>query len=116
MALAALDQFVHGIEGRFTGGPSLLALGMATADWALHLLNAPFRRIELALHAALADRVCRALFGAQVVEPETNDHRFVDPAWENLPYSLFRAAADRLPPPSAWRLTSSASMAPSVAM
>lgn len=87
------DRLYHAAQGQLTRGSSPLALGLATADWATHLANAPFRRAELAADAAGA---WLALWRSAVcgggVKPEADDHRFASPRWETLPYSLYGQA------------------------
>ena len=43
-----LDRLVHACEASFTGFLSPVSLTLAYLDWALHLANAPGRRLELA--------------------------------------------------------------------
>lgn len=44
---ALLDRNLHAAEGRLTASISPTALGLAFFDWALHLANAPFCRLEV---------------------------------------------------------------------
>jgi len=91
-ALAELDRLVHAGEGRASLGLSPLAPALAILDWSAHLANAPFRRLELA-GSALAQwaRFVRAALdplSRPAITPDPGDHRFTDPAWKTLPFSL----------------------------
>jgi poly[(R)-3-hydroxyalkanoate] polymerase subunit PhaC len=84
-----LDRLVHAAEGRFTSGLSTTALRLAFFDWALHLANAPFRRVGL-VELALRQwrRLLQASGGEPVIAPPAGDHRFGHPAWHNPPFDL----------------------------
>ncbi len=85
----ALDQALHALQGRFTLGLSPATLWLAHLDWAVHLANSPFHRIELAEQAlAQATRATQAAGGAQVIAPLPGDHRFADPAWQAAPFAF----------------------------
>ncbi|WP_158927639.1 alpha/beta hydrolase [Acidisphaera sp. S103] len=92
-SLRDLDRAFHAAEARFTSGLSPAALWLAYADWALHLTNAPFRRIELAgLAGRQWQRMFQAACGRHVIDPQPQDHRFRSPAWQQPPYSLAQQA------------------------
>jgi polyhydroxyalkanoate synthase len=82
-----LDSLLHAAEGQWTGGLSLPAQGLAWLDWAVHMANAPFRRLDLAAQAvAGTSRLVGALQGDTVITPAPQDHRFADPAWQQAPF------------------------------
>jgi polyhydroxyalkanoate synthase subunit PhaC len=85
----ALDALVHAAEARSTFGLSPVALGLAFLDWATHLANAPFRRLELAQSAIRQlDRLLEAAWGGTVIVPAPDDHRFNAARWRDLPFNL----------------------------
>ncbi|SFF91395.1 polyhydroxyalkanoate synthase [Novosphingobium sp. CF614] len=91
--LAGLDQRFHALEGRLTGGVAPMAVWMAMFDWSFHLLNAPGRRIGLAMDAARQlGKLGAAAFGSEEIAPTQGDHRFTSPAWRDLPFSLVKQA------------------------
>ncbi|MBY8826553.1 PHA/PHB synthase family protein [Hephaestia mangrovi] len=82
-----LDQWLHGAEGRLTGGLSPLALGIASLEWGVHLANAPFRRAAAAIDGlATASAAGSAWCGATEIAPGPHDHRFTAEAWSRFPY------------------------------
>lgn len=90
-----LDRVLHANQARLTSGISLAAVATAVSDWALHLANAPGRRLELA-QDAMADAWRLALFASRAVggnadEPfpcAGDDPRFDDPAWHTFPFNV----------------------------
>jgi polyhydroxyalkanoate synthase len=97
---AGLDQALRGAVARMTGGVSPFALVETWTDWALHLARAPGRQLELAEHAK--DNTLKLVEFAAKPLPETArkppfspkvyDHRFADPSWQGLPFSLWQQA------------------------
>jgi len=88
-----LDGLVHAAEGRLSGGLSPIAQGLALFDWGVHLINAPFRRVELAAAwMKLAPKLSEAAAGATVIEPAPTDHRFQDPQWLEPPFHFLMQA------------------------
>ncbi len=95
---AGLDQALRGAVARMTGGVSPFALVETWTDWALHLARAPGRQLELAEHAR--DNTLKLLEFAAKSLPETArkppfspkvyDHRFADPGWQEMPFSLWQ--------------------------
>jgi polyhydroxyalkanoate synthase len=79
------DRALHAAEGAWTGGLSPIATGLAFADWMAHLMNAPFRQVELALEAQAALQP-----PAPAREPAPVDARFSDAGWSQPPFSHFR--------------------------
>ena len=93
------DRVLHAAQGKLTLSLSPTAILMAYADWALHLANAPGRRATLAAEAAcqwlrLIDAAWRSIADdcRPVVAPLANDHRFIDPAWGDPPFSVIYQA------------------------
>ena len=93
-----LDRMLHAGAARFTGGVSMIGLGLAWFDWASHLATAPGRQIELAQCAAV--EMMRALdhmaadlrrTGEAHAEPPTakSDRRFESPNWHQAPFSIY---------------------------
>ncbi len=92
-ALHHLDQMLHAQEARLTAGLSPAAFWLACSDWAIHLANAPFRRLELGTLALQQwRRLLDAAMGAQVIAPNPRDHRFRDEAWQHAPYNVLYQA------------------------
>lgn len=88
-----LDNWLHALQGRMTGGMSPLGQMLAFADWGVHLANAPFRRVALANAAVLqASRLAAAAAGVPAIAADPSDHRFADPAWQQPPFNLFAQA------------------------
>lgn len=86
---AGADRWLHGLQGRLTGGVSPFALWQACADWASHLANAPSRRAELATDAFQRwVRLFDIAAGGEPVQPAPGDHRFTDPGWKEAPFDL----------------------------
>jgi polyhydroxyalkanoate synthase len=94
------DRLLHATLGRFTLGISPAALGLAYADWALHLAVSPGkgqRLLEKALRKAVrfatyaiqsaADPAC-----APCIEPLPQDQRFRSEAWQRWPFNLIQQA------------------------
>ena len=90
---ADLDRRFHAAEGRLTQGSSPNALWLASLDWAVHMANAPFHRVELASDAARTVlRFWTGLFGDAAMQPGPGDHRFADPQWKAAPFAAFAQA------------------------
>jgi polyhydroxyalkanoate synthase subunit PhaC len=82
------DQLLHAQESRLTSGLSLCSFWLACADWALHLANAPGRRMVLTEHAAWQLQRCiAAIAGNHVIDAAPQDHRFRSPAWQQPPFN-----------------------------
>ena len=85
------DSLVHAAEARLTLGLSPTAMWLAYLDWATHLGNAPFTRMELA-RAALRHGALwlQALAGCTVIQARPRDRRFEYPAWNRFPFHLLQ--------------------------
>lgn len=95
-----LDRAARAVTARFTQGVSPHAQMAAWLDWATHLSRAPGRQIELALQALnsstkLLHFASHALAGDWTDQPFVTapaDKRFADPAWDHLPFVLWKEA------------------------
>ncbi|HEX6004873.1 MAG TPA: alpha/beta fold hydrolase [Burkholderiales bacterium] len=91
-----LDRTLHAITARLTAGLSPLTLICACLDWAAHMSFSPGKRLELVEKAArkgsrLANYVIRRTMQERVepcIEPLPQDHRFDDPAWQQVPFAI----------------------------
>ena len=86
-----LDDQVQAQLSRLCMGLSPIALGLAAADWAMHLAASPGKQMVLAHKAVELSRqaVQRSLTSANPETPE-KDTRFKDPAWAQWPYSALK--------------------------
>ena len=101
---ALFDRATHALMARRTLGLSPAAIGLAAADWWVHLLSAPGKRLELAASAlraaqAWGDYVGRVLTHRRgepdarcCAVPSANDRRFAAPQWQRFPYNLVQQA------------------------
>lgn len=87
-----LDRAVRAATARVTKGMSPNAATAAWTDWFKHLNNAPGRRWDLTARAM--QNATRAMMaGAGFDEgfaPEKGDHRFDNPAWDKMPYRVWK--------------------------
>lgn len=99
-SLVELDRFVQANIAGLTMGISPAALGLAFADWALHLVTAPGTQLhllqktqrKLASLTALA-RVDNPWSPAPpVIEPLPGDTRFRNEAWRHWPFDIYYQA------------------------
>ncbi len=85
------DRALHAAEAKVFGGLSKEAVGLAFADWAMHLANQPARRSALA-RSAFQDGIAfwRQSIGlpVEMLTPETDDHRFRYPGWQSNPFAV----------------------------
>jgi polyhydroxyalkanoate synthase subunit PhaC len=85
------DHALHAAQARLTGGLSLAALGLAWADWAIHLADQPGRLAALGVQAATdSAALCRQSLGlpTEPVAPAPDDRRFNAPGWSQFPFQL----------------------------
>ncbi|MCG5077991.1 PHA/PHB synthase family protein [Paraburkholderia tagetis] len=90
----ALDHAKLALIARVTGGFSPAALMLAFADWSIHLMAAPGKRLEL---ASLAANNMRRLLqnlagGPPLTLALADDDRFSAPAWQVEPFRLWHHA------------------------
>ena len=84
-----LDRIFHNAIGRVTGGLSPTALSTAWLDWAMHVAGSPERRMQLVSGGwTKAFEAGAALMTGTA--PDTQDKRFAGPAWQNLPFAMYR--------------------------
>jgi polyhydroxyalkanoate synthase len=91
----SVDRALHAAMGRFSAGLSPAALGLAYADWALHLAMSPGKRqvlLEKAVRKAvrLAHYVTRASADPACplcIQPLPQDRRFKSEAWQRWPFN-----------------------------
>jgi polyhydroxyalkanoate synthase subunit PhaC len=85
-SISTLDRSLHAAQARLIGGLSPAALGLAWADWFIHLAGQPGRRAELC-RQAMGDTaaIWRQALGLPVetVAPEPNDLRFASAGWQH---------------------------------
>jgi len=95
------DRALHATMARFTGGLSPAALLQAYSDWAVHLLAAPGKRLQLVDKAArkairFGNYAYRsALEGAgteNCIEPLPQDRRFAAEEWRQWPFNFISQA------------------------
>ena len=94
-SFVTVDRVSRAMIARFTAGVSPHAEAAAWFDWLSHFSRAPGRQLELAaLGAVLAARLAALTSGnaAPLLEPEPNDHRFDEPAWQTLPFLWWQQA------------------------
>lgn len=91
-----IDRALRAALGRLTGGVSPHATSAAMADWALHLMRAPGRQLELAERAAgNAAKVWSYALQQGETPPfkaPPYDHRFTHPDWAKAPFNLWSQA------------------------
>jgi poly[(R)-3-hydroxyalkanoate] polymerase subunit PhaC len=91
------DRIASALLARTTFGLSPAALGLAFADWMIHLMASPGRRAELAAGAwrqasRLFNHAVQSAFDPDApccVDPPQGDDRFRGEAWRRLPYRLW---------------------------
>ncbi|WP_297298507.1 alpha/beta fold hydrolase [uncultured Methylovirgula sp.] len=86
-----LDRLLHAREAPLTSSLSTISLLLAYLDWALHLANAPGRRVALAQDAA--HKWMQLFTPSQWDSPAATDHRFSDESWRHMPFNYFAEAA-----------------------
>ena len=94
------DRLLHATMGRFTAGISPASLGLAYADWALHLAASP-GKWQLLLEKAVRKAVRLATYAAYAcgdpacpycIEALPQDHRFRADAWRRWPFNVIHQA------------------------
>jgi polyhydroxyalkanoate synthase subunit PhaC len=94
------DRSLHAFVARFTAGLSPAALAEAYFDWAIHLGNAPGKRLQLVDKATrkasrFASWSARCAFrGPQedCIEPLPQDRRFAGEDWHHWPFNFIHQA------------------------
>ncbi len=91
----ALDRVLHAGLARATAGISPAAMGLAYADWWVHLALAPGKQAQLAQSAwsklldlaPAASLEAAATAGPSAMRPARRDKRFEDPDWLAPPFN-----------------------------
>jgi polyhydroxyalkanoate synthase len=92
---AGADRVPRAFAARATLGVSPASVGLAFADWWLHLAASPGKQLELARKAArkwvryahFLGELARGNAAAQCIEPLEQDSRFAAPDWRAWPYN-----------------------------
>lgn len=96
---ALIDRSIGAMWAQWTLGIAPDALGVAFADWWLHLATSPGRQLLLMVKAGrkwqrLADYAVRATThggeGQRCIQPLPQDRRFVSAEWDTLPFGLYQ--------------------------
>jgi len=95
-----VDRVPRALAARATLGVSHVSVGLAFADWWLHLATLPGKQAELARKSArkwlrFADylaRLARDPACAACIEPLEHDARFAAPAWQAWPFNVMHQA------------------------
>ena len=91
VAAQAMDETLRSNIARLFNGLSPIALALAHADWALHMMAAPGRQAVLAQRAVdLSLCAMRNLALPPDAGPHDKNARFADPAWDGWPYKLIK--------------------------
>lgn len=90
------DRWLHARLARWTMGISPASMGLAFSDWCMHLWGAPghvarVQQDHLKRMMELAVNVGQGKQGSEldVVKPESSDHRFSSPLWNQFPFNLW---------------------------
>ncbi|MGC9185826.1 MAG: PHA/PHB synthase family protein [Thiomonas sp.] len=97
-----IDRAIHALSARATLGLSPAALGLAFADWAMHMTASPGKQASLAAQALqlqgqwlryAAELGAHALRGDRTpcpdcITPPATDRRFAAPQWQQFPFNL----------------------------
>ena len=95
-----LNHVARALTARVTQGVSPHAEYAAWHDWITHLARAPGRQLELALEAfVFSSRLAGLAAGRSGTNaadvpfpPDPSDRRFIDPAWQRMPYRFWQQA------------------------
>jgi polyhydroxyalkanoate synthase len=95
--LNPFDRFLHATEGRLTSGLSPTSAMLAYLDWAVHLANSPGKQAELVQKAfrksvkfsAFLEQAMTGETNMACIEPLPQDHRFLAPEWQVMPYAAW---------------------------
>ena len=98
-AARSLDEAFHAQLAKLNPGLPPISLGLAYADWAMHLATSPGQQMILAQRAlTLSQQVLRSPWQKHLAtdeEPQpapTADPRFTDPGWRQWPFNVFEAS------------------------
>ncbi|HTV84645.1 MAG TPA: alpha/beta fold hydrolase [Dyella sp.] len=101
-AASSLDPPVHALQARWTASVSMESLYLAFADWLMHVLRSPGKRLDL---MQLALEQARQFHGYLIscaqneasesslcIVPPATDRRFSDAQWRQWPFNAFHQA------------------------
>ncbi len=96
-SLRSIDRLSRAMLARATQGISPNALAKTWADWAVHIAQAPGKRLELAERAAMTAARLDMWLPYSVADgshappfaPLPGDRRFSDPRWSQWPFNVF---------------------------
>ncbi|MGA8009391.1 MAG: alpha/beta fold hydrolase [Thiomonas sp.] len=97
-----IDRAIHALSAKATLGLSPAALGLALADWSMHMVASPGKQASLATQAMqmqgqwlryAAELGAHALLGDKTPSPDfgkapVSDRRFAAPQWQQFPFNL----------------------------
>lgn len=96
-AAMTLDPPVHALQARWSASLSLESIYLAFADWMLHLMRSPGKRLDMLrlgleqaqqLHEYVVQYLCCGPGEASPCAlPPANDRRFADPEWRQWPFN-----------------------------
>ena len=90
-AARALDESVQAQMVRAFSGLSPIALSLAHADWAMHLMASPGRQSQLAVRAfELSVHAWNKSVDQSADAVPEKDGRFTDPGWSQWPYNAVK--------------------------
>ena len=90
-AARALDESVQAQMVRAFSGLSPIALSLAHADWAMHLMASPGRQSQLAVRAfELSVQAWNKAADQSADAAPEKDGRFTDPGWSQWPYNAVK--------------------------
>ena len=86
-ATQELDDRMRAVLSASTMGLSPVALGLATADWLMHLATSPGKQMTLAQRAV---QLAQEATKASLKSDGERDPRFKDAAWQQWPYNAMK--------------------------
>ena len=90
-AARSLDESVQAQMVRAFSGLSPIALSLAHADWAMHLMASPGRQSQLAVRAfELSVQAWNKAADQSADAAPEKDGRFTDPGWSQWPYNAVK--------------------------
>lgn len=89
--LGTLDETMRSQMARAFSGLSPIALALAHADWAMHLMTSPGRQTLLAQRMVdLSQQALRNMAAPTAPDAVEKDGRFADAGWNTWPYKAFK--------------------------
>jgi polyhydroxyalkanoate synthase len=96
-----LDQYLHYLIARMTGGLSPASCANAFLDWGMHMAASPGLQLELLgegvrqwqrLGAFVQEAATTGTPQAPTVQAQPHDRRFASKSWEQYPFNVFAEA------------------------